>query len=119
VIEFEIPIKTVNESNGSHGHSHWPTTNRRKVQREAVAWAIKQETVFRDLPALPISVLCVRIGGSGLDPHDGLRSAFKSIVDEIAAAYGLPDNDKRFTWRYDQEKSKRGVYGVRVRIESV
>lgn len=114
MIEFTLPIKTVNESNGSHGHSHWPTTNRRKSQREAVSLVLKG----KKFPNLPITVLCVRIGGTGLDKHDGLRSSFKSIVDEIAAAYGLPDNDNRFNWQYDQEKAPRGVYGVRVRIES-
>jgi hypothetical protein len=111
MIEFTLPIKTVNESNGSHG-SHWPKTNRRKAQREAVAWVLKGKA----LPRLPITVMCVRIGGTGLDAHDGLRGSFKSIVDEIAKTYGLADNDSRFDWKYDQEKAKRGVYGVRVTI---
>ena len=113
MIEFTLPIRTVNELNGSHGRSHWPTTKRRKAQREAVKKALNGKT----LPPLPISVLCVRIGGRGLDRHDGLPGSFKSIIDEIAEAYGLPDNDPRFDWKYDQEKAKRGVYGVRIKIQ--
>lgn len=119
MIEFEIPVKTINESNGQHGH--WRVkANRRKVQRktslECCWWAFNNNRPQSH--PFPCIITLIRQSAGTLD-DDNLRTSLKSVRDGIADAYGLPDNDKRFTWRYDQEKSKRGVYGVRVRIESV
>jgi hypothetical protein len=111
-IEVIIPIKTVNESNGQHGH--WRTkSSRRKAQREAVAWALHKSA----LPPLPVRITLTRISAGQLDAHDNLRGALKSIADEVAELYGLPDRDDRFIWHYAQERCKRGEFGVRIRIE--
>lgn len=111
MIEITIPVKTVNESNGQHGH--WRTkSNRRKSQRSAVAQALRN----RALPPLPIVVTLTRISAGELDEHDNLRGSMKSIADEIAEHYALPDKDARFSWHYAQEKCKRGTYGVRITI---
>lgn len=111
MIEFTIPVKTVNESNGQHGH--WRTkSNRRKTQRNAVALSLRNRT----LPPLPVVVTLTRISAGQLDEHDNLRGAMKAIADQIADHYALPDNDARFTWQYAQEKCKRGTYGVRITI---
>jgi len=112
VIDIDLPIRTVNESNGQHGH--WSAkSKRRKSQRQAIAWALHGKT----LPPLPVVVLLTRISAGRLDEHDNLRGSMKSIVDEIAEHYGLPDKDPRFEWRYDQAKAKHGQYGVRVCIQ--
>lgn len=112
MIDITLPIRTVNESNGQHGH--WSAkSKRRKTQREAVAWAFQN----RPLPPLPVVVTLTRISAGSLDEHDNLRGSMKSIVDEIAKLYALPDKDPRFEWRYDQAKAKRGQYGVRVCIQ--
>lgn len=109
--DHTLPIKTVNESNGSHGH--WSVkSERRNSQRHAVGLFLRS---FRP-PALPVDVTLTRISAGSLDEHDNLRGSMKSIVDEIAKYYGLPDNDKRFTWNYAQEKCKRGQFGVRITI---
>ena len=111
MIEFVIPIKTVNEANGSHGH--WRVkANRRKAQRKISA---SYASVRKPLP-LPCAVTLIRLSAGTLD-DDNLRVSLKSIRDGIADAYGLADNDPWFDWRYGQEKAKRGVYGVRIRIE--
>lgn len=119
VIEFIIPIKTVNEANGSHGH--WRVkASRRKVQRNMSFGMTSMRLPLPHLRAecLPCIVTLARQSAGTLD-DDNLRVSLKSIRDGIADAYGLADNDPRFEWRYGQEKAKRGVCGVRVRIESV
>ena len=65
---------------------------------------------------MPCIITLIRQSAGTLD-DDNLRVSLKSIRDGIADAYGLADNDPGFDWRYDQEKAKRGVYGVRVKIE--
>lgn len=112
MIDITLPILTVNESNGQHGH--WSgKSKRRKAQRHEVTWALHGET----LPPLPVIVTLTRISAGQLDEHDNLRGAMKSIVDAVADRYGVPDKDPRFEWRYGQAKAKRGQYGVRVCIQ--
>lgn len=120
MIEFTLPIKTVNEANGSHGH--WRVkAKRRKIQR-AIAFGMTSMILpspspsFRD-GLFPCVVTLTRISAGELD-DDNLRVSLKSIRDGIADAYGLADNDKRFAWNYAQEKGPRGYYAVRIRIES-
>lgn len=114
MIEFVIPVKTVNESNGSHGH--WSVKAKRRNDQH---WATKAAiyAIKKPLPSLPVTVYLTRISSGQLDAHDNLRGSLKAIVDEIANQYGKSDNDPRFRWEYAQEKCKRGAYGVRVRIE--
>jgi hypothetical protein len=44
-----------------------------------------------------------RIGWNAMDAHDSLRSASKSVADQIAEWIGLDDADPRITWLYSQE----------------
>jgi len=114
VIEFELAIKTVNESNGSHGH--WGAKSARRASHRTAVWA---QMSGKALPALPVAVTMTRISAGELDEHDNLRGSLKAVADQIADQYGIKDKDKRITWQYAQEKAKRGVYGVRIRIEAV
>lgn len=111
-MEFTLPIKTVNESNGSHGH--WRAKSARRSAHRTAVWAIMHG---KGLPKMPITVTLTRISAGELDAHDNLRSSLKAVIDQIAEEYRLPDNDKRFDWQYAQEKAPRGTHGVRVRIE--
>jgi len=65
-------------------------------------------------PALPACVTLTRIAPRALDVHDNLPMAVKSIVDGIADAFGVKDNDPRITWRYANE---RGRPAIRIDIE--
>jgi hypothetical protein len=117
MIEFLIPIKTVNEANGSHGH--WRVkARRRKAQRhsanEACWWALNNYKPRQ--VSLPCVVTMSRLSAGTLD-DDNLRVSLKSVRDGIADAFGVADNDPRIEWRYAQEKCKCGEYGVMVRIE--
>lgn len=112
-IEFTLPVKTVNESNGSHGH--WGKKAARRASHRTAVWA---KMAGKVLPALPVVVTMTRISAGELDAHDNLRGSLKAVADQIADQYGIKDKDKRFDWQYAQEKAPRGVYGVRIRIES-
>jgi len=50
---------------------------------------------------------------------DNLQSAFKAPRDEVARWLGVDDADPRVVWRVAQERTKRGVYGVRVTLAPV
>ena len=109
MIEFQLPIKTVNPTNGSHGH---PLADYRRRKSQST-------TAHRLCPKFPLPavVTLTRCSAGTLDEHDNLRSALKSVVDGIAAKQGIPDNDPRIEWRYAQEKCKRGTWAVRVCVE--
>ena len=111
-MEFTLPIKTVNESNGSHGH--WRAKSARRASQRTAVWASMHGKV---LPKLPIIVTLTRISAGELDEHDNLRGSLKAVVDQIAEQYGIADKDKRIDWQYAQEKAPRGTHGVRVRID--
>lgn len=107
-VEVVLPIKTINPLNGSHGH--WRVTSaRRKRERGLAAMLVPAHS-------LPCVVTLTRLSSGTLD-DDNVRAALKSVRDGIADKLGVADNDPRIQWRYAQEKTKRGVYGVRVRIE--
>ncbi len=113
-VDFEIPVRTVNELNGSH--QHWSVVARRRkhVRQAAMVVTIPHA---RRIP-LPVVVTLRRLSAGVLD-DDGLRAALKSARDGIADALGLrDDSDPRVTWRYEQGKCARGRFGVRVRIEA-
>lgn len=122
MIEFTIPVKTVNEANGSHGH--WRVkAGRRKAQRriaqETCWWAFNDyKSKFAYKPKFapfPCVVTMSRKSAGTLD-DDNLRVSLKAIRDGIADAFGIADNDTRISWQYAQEKCKRGTYGVRITI---
>lgn len=113
-IEFELPIRTVNESNGDKGMAaHWKKTKLRKQAQYAVG--LKTSTINR--PRLfPMVVEIVRLSAGVLD-DDGLRSATKAARDGIAKWIGVDDGDvERIRFKYGQATCKRGEYGVIVRV---
>lgn len=68
-------------------------------------------------PPLPVIVTLIRLSAGTLD-SDNLQGAMKHVRDGVADAFGVADNDPRIAWRYDQERTKRGVYGVRIQMEA-
>lgn len=114
MIEFTIPVKTVNEANGSHGHWRVKATRRKSQRRSAYARCMCADG-FRPIKPLQCVVTMSRQSAGILD-DDNLRVSLKAIRDGIADAFGIADNDTRIEWRYAQEKCKRGTYGVRITI---
>ncbi len=112
MIRVEIPLKTTNPLNGSHGH--WAARARvRATQRQIAGLALRAALPRRTVT--PCVVTLTRLAPSnGLDPHDGLGAALKGTIDGVADALGLKDDrDPRVTWVLAQE---RGPYGVRIEI---
>ncbi len=106
-VAVELPLKTVSELNGAHGH--WAASAaRRKKQRRTAMLACPATT-------LPCVVRLVRLSAGTLD-DDNLRAALKSVRDGIADRLGVADNSPLVRWEYGQAKCKRGEYGVRVEI---
>lgn len=110
-VVLELPIKT---GRGQNDREHWAVRAKRvKIERKGTAWVVK--TTNR--PALPCKVTVTRLSAGVLDGHDNLAGSLKAIVDGIADAFGVADNDQRLQFVYKQEKCKRGKYGVRIELE--
>jgi hypothetical protein len=116
VIEFTLPIKTVNPTNN---RQHWRVVYKRGMIEKRAAWTATLSAIGPPYtrPQLPAVVTFTRIGAGSMDEDDNLRASMKHLKDGIALAFGIDDKDKRITWQYAQEKVPRGTHGVRVRIE--
>lgn len=121
MITLEIPVKTVSLTNA---REPWRARHgRAKRQREAT-WAVwiaapfaRREPIARRIERDgAVTVTLTRLAPGELD-DDNLPPSLKSIRDEIAACLGCDDRDPRITWRYQQQRTKRGDYRVRVEVE--
>jgi hypothetical protein len=111
-IEVEFPCETKNPMNN---RQHWTKVARTSSQARMAAWAALKET-GRSVPPLPIVVLMMRIGAGTSDKSCGLNGALKPIRDGVADWLGLPDNHPLIYWQYRQEKCRRGVKRVRIKV---
>lgn len=114
-MKFSIPIKTINELNA---HAHWRTRHKRaKMQRHIVRMFLGQRRVVP--PPMPMRITFTRIApGNGLDPGDGLPSAFKAIRDELADIIGVNDRSPLYEWVYAQRRGEAKEYGVEIELEA-
>ena len=108
MIEFTLPIRTVNITNV---REHWSDRSRRAKQHRFAAKVM----AMKHQAQMPVSVLLIRHSPGTLD-DDAVGPALKSVRDGIADAFGVPDNDPRIRWHYDQAKAPRGQHFVTVRI---
>lgn len=70
-----------------------------------------------ELP-FPLIVTLTRISPGVLD-DDGVPSSCKSVRDGIADWLGINDRHRHIVeYRYQQERGKRGEYGVRVEVKT-
>lgn len=92
---------------------HFRVTAKRKAEHRYVVGMVMHG---RPKPALPCVITLTRVAAGTLDAHDNLPSAFKHIVDGLASWLGVDDSDPRVAWRYQQQKCKRGAFGVVVEI---
>jgi hypothetical protein len=129
MICWEIPLKTISESNT---REHWHKAALRHRQQQFFVRALFNAEI-RPMP-MPCVITLTRIGPRALDSHDALPGSFKWIVDEIGAQLfpekvvkyqgktkgklvknkGHADSDPRVTWKYAQEKGK--IQGIRIEI---
>lgn len=130
-IIWELPLKTVSESNCSE---HWTKKSKRHRQQQFFIRSLfsKEDSVI----PIPCIITLTRVSQRALDAEENLPMAFKWIKDEIgaclfpeklviykkkngklAANKGHADSDDRVQWRYAQEKGKR--LGIRIEIEGI
>jgi hypothetical protein len=129
LIRWELPLKTVSESNKSE---HWTVASRRHRQQQFFVRLLFQRN-RRPIPQ-PCIITLTRISPRFLDAEDNLPMSMKWIRDEIgshlfphkvveyktksgriARNKGHADASPDVVWRYAQEKGKSGV---RIEIEA-
>lgn len=129
MIRWELPLKTVSESNT---HEHWTKSSKRHRQQQFFIRSLFNAEA-REIPT-PCVVTLVRVSNRFLDAEENLPMAFKWIKDEIGACLfpekvvvykkkngsyaknkGHSDSDPRVKWVYAQEKGK--IQGIRIEIE--
>jgi len=105
-------VVTRSEANTQIG-GRWDRTRRRDAAHAAVTRATRGLTA----PPLPVRVCLTRLGPGTCDV-DNLAGAMKATQDAIARWLGVDDGptETRVEWRRAQERTKRGVYGVRVTL---
>lgn len=93
-------------------HAHWrKTANIKLDQRHTVAAAM---LAIGRWPRPPVAVLMERIYGKGCRDFDSdnLAICAKAARDEVAAQYGLNDNDPRLA--FDVVQGRENVAGLRI-----
>lgn len=116
---IELPIKT---GRGLNDRMHHMKRHRVATkQRADVCTLVKSAWWGRDYLgpehyAVRYIVTMTRKSSGTLD-SDNLQGSLKAVRDGIADFFHMDDNDQRVTWRYAQEKCKRGQFGVRIEIE--
>lgn len=106
-----MPLPAV--SAGNSREHHMARARRVSAQRQ-IGYLLVAANSGR--PALPVVVTLTRIAKRALDAHDNLPIAFKAVVDGIADAYDIHDNDPRISWRYANEKGSTPA--IRIEIEA-
>ena len=125
---WEIPIKTVSESNCSE---HWFKKSQRHRQQQFFVRALFNSEIKNI--SIPCEIVLTRLSPRYLDDEDNLPIAFKWIKDELGACIfpekvvnylskngkmkqnkGHADSDPRVKWKYTQEKRKK--LGIRIEI---
>ena len=110
-VVVDVPgLLTKSEANQRAG-AHWARTHR----SEAAAAAIARAFVGVAVPRAPLRV-CLTRRAPGMLDDDNAHGAMKSCRDAVAKRLGIDDGDPRVVWRVTQERTKRGVYGVRITL---
>lgn len=112
-VELTLPCVVLSELNQ---RCHWAVRRKRFDAQSTALRAVLHEAGLAAWEApLPVRVTLTHVGPK-MDAHDGLRSAFKGLVDAVADWLGVDDGDEAsVTWHYRQETGRPG--GVRVRIQ--
>lgn len=110
VVVVELPgLRLVNPLNRRQG---WRVVSvRGRREKAAVGAALRGRTP----PALPALVTITRVSPGRLD-SDGAVASAKHVRDAVSAWLGCDDGDPRVTWRVAQERTRAGIYGVRLDI---
>lgn len=112
-ITIRMPIKT-ESLNVMLGLHHFPRAKMARAQR-GDAWKHMRQHGLPPADFAPITVTMTRCSAGILD-RDNLVGSQKHIRDGIADWLGVPDNDPRVTWQYEQAMAPRKEYAVLVEV---
>ena len=108
MIECVLPIRIESVANK---REHWSKRAKRAKAHRMAAIAVP-------VAPMPCRVHLVRIAPRALD-DDNLQSGFKALRDGVADRFGVPDNDPRLKFTYDQERGAAKHYAVRIEITPI
>jgi len=117
-IIITLPLRLTNAANSRE--PFWSVAKRAQEHRSVTRMAFGRRIELNASQCATIT--CTRIysgRGKPMDVHDGLPGAFKSVVDGIADAMGISDNDPRVNWLYAQRKGERMEVELRVEMRAV
>lgn len=125
-ITVEVPINVRNPTN-TREH-HMARAKRVKAQRGAVGMLLRANKDARRFSTLGlftkraaaerwVDVTLTRVysGQQRAMDDDGNIAALKHVRDEVAAYFGVNDNDPRVEWKYAQQRG--GIRAVRIEFE--
>ena len=110
-VRIEIPMALPSAGNL---HEHWRKRHQRiKLQRAATRFAMAGHAMTlakagAHAHGANLTVTLTRVSPRQLD-DDNLAFAFKGVRDEVAACFGVNDNDPRIEWHYAQRKGPAAV----------
>lgn len=113
VIKVVMPLRA-ESLNFLHG-MHWAKRAALTKMHRTYAWAAMREADTAPRLLGPVVVTLTRVAPRELDT-DNLTGGLKAIRDGIADWLGVPDNDPRVIWRYDQRKGEPKKYAVEVEV---
>ena len=113
IVRMLLKTESTNHLLGMH---HFARAKLTKMHRTE-AWKYMRATGHMDvLDGMTVTLTCE---SAGILDDDNLRGALKAIRDGVADWLGVPDNDARVTWRYDQRKGEPKKYAVEVDVRVV
>jgi hypothetical protein len=117
-MKFEIPVKTVSESNQ---RIHWAVKAKRSRHQRSVSRIVTRGALVRasrlgdGFRTHTMTITITRIAPGTLD-SDNLASSQKAVRDGIADALCVDDGSPLITWIYSQRRGKPREYSVEVKI---
>ena len=121
---FVARVRTRNLANFQRGNSKTAAAIRVRQARkqhedganETRAAMYRAKLTAIDLVPCVVTLRRLSSHWRGLDTHDGLPGSLKYVVDGIAEALGIDDGGPMVTWRYENKKCARGMFGVEVEV---
>lgn len=123
-ITITLPLRLVSLVN--HGGDRFKMAKRAKEHRGVTRLALRSACAgwrmcfsphWPNSSDLRVRVTVTRMSLRRFDSHDNLPISAKNVVDGIADALGVKDNDPRLDWQYAQETWNG--HAVRIQIERV
>lgn len=112
-----LPIRTVNPLNGTT--DRWGKVKRAKKHRLTARVAVNREIMRRitsnEKSPNSLRVMLTRYGPQRMD-DEGVIASLKAVRDGISDAAGVDDGDEYWDWKYDQQRSPAGCWGVRIQL---